>query len=617
MAVLKSPRALDQQLCVDKLINHTQLDLGILDIDSDCLKTVVLASLGAATDAEASLVSIVEKEGGFLLQFKSEHKRDEALSKMRAYGQLPHARAADTVAPARLVPHALSIDCVEWVQHASCERNKDCPFRHPPPVARVPCRHWIRSKGECWYGQHCNFLHPGSAISGDKNAGADGKPSPEDGVARNSIKSRKAAEDSTVDDVLSVNFANTALNASPRKTPTDMFPAPRSESDTSDTIAYRSNAKSPVPDSDSSSNDSNCGDVFGSGMSLDDLPPTATEQQQSPGQWGTPPLQYPPPHHHFSSQPWPIRPAPAGSRGHATGSFPGPPGLHGALNGLHHAHNTPRRMDAHEGHPPVSSSPMSAGSPWGASHHVFVSSSAIPAAASPQSQRRQTTMSSSAVVGSPSLRHAPRHPHAFSTDPHDAIMSSSAPTPFPPDVGHNTGRDAGRRHLHEHSGWSRGHAHNGTGQFGSTCSDGSTLSASFSSADDEVIFGHAENHGRTDYAKDDGNADASDPDVIGRVSSQRRLPFAPSQRAPPDDDDLQWPLSTDQPSDDRSRSRPSGRCSECVYLAEQMVAMQAKLKAVTSLNAQLAQQALHKDEELAQLRAGLTSATTTSKMKHG
>lgn len=334
----------------------------------------------------------------------------QAIAKMRAYGQLPNARAADTVAPARLVPHAVAIDCVEWVQHSSCVRNDGCPFRHPPPVARVPCRHWIRSKGECWYGQHCNFLHPGSAISGEKHASTDSKPATVDTIEDNHRNSLSTGNPST-DNLLAVDSAST-LNiavSSPRKTPTKEMHPTRTASEDSDAGADIENAKSPVPDSDSSSNDSNCGDTFGSGLSLDDLPPQFVDQHHhhpQPFQWGTPPQQHYPLHHHHTSQPWPMRGrAPVEVSGSSPVLHPNNPrgylgGHHGGYDQHDHRHMHPHMPTRADGRPvpPAAASPVSVGSPWSASHHVFVSSSAIPTAASPQSQRRHTAMPPSAVV---------------------------------------------------------------------------------------------------------------------------------------------------------------------------------------------------------------------------
>lgn len=59
----------------------------------------------------------------------------------------------------------------------NCANDENCPFRHPPPVARVPCRHWLRNHGECWYAEHCNFLHPGTAIWSSKKSTHSGDDS--------------------------------------------------------------------------------------------------------------------------------------------------------------------------------------------------------------------------------------------------------------------------------------------------------------------------------------------------------------------------------------------------------------------------------------------------------
>jgi hypothetical protein len=88
--------------------------------------------------------------------------RVQALLAMREYGQLPCTRGAESP-PWRNLTRVHAIDCEAWVHNAKCSMDNVCPFRHPPPVARVPCRHWIRNHGECWYAEHCNFLHPGSA----------------------------------------------------------------------------------------------------------------------------------------------------------------------------------------------------------------------------------------------------------------------------------------------------------------------------------------------------------------------------------------------------------------------------------------------------------------------
>ena len=83
---------------------------------------------------------------------------------MRDYGQIPAVRPAE--APTvRSRARLGAIDCVPWVRDGKCTLEPGCPFRHPPPVARVPCRHWIRNRGECWYAEHCNFLHPGNAVA--------------------------------------------------------------------------------------------------------------------------------------------------------------------------------------------------------------------------------------------------------------------------------------------------------------------------------------------------------------------------------------------------------------------------------------------------------------------
>lgn len=85
-------------------------------------------------------------------------------------------------------------------------------------------------------------------------------------------------------------------------------------------------------------------------------------------------------------------------------------------------------------------------------------------------------------------------------------MSSSAPTRFPV--------DAGRIHTHENTGWPRAHTHAEINPYdGAGGGDGNTLSASFSSADDEIIHGHHTSSGSAD------NADVGDPDVIVRGRS--------------------------------------------------------------------------------------------------
>lgn len=107
---------------------------------------------------------------------------------MRDYGQIPCVRAAET-APVRYRARIGAIDCVAWVQKGKCPCSDmaagtyKCPFRHPPPVARVPCRHWIRNRGECWYAEHCNFLHPGTAAYLSSREGVSSTGNRNDGSA--------------------------------------------------------------------------------------------------------------------------------------------------------------------------------------------------------------------------------------------------------------------------------------------------------------------------------------------------------------------------------------------------------------------------------------------------
>lgn len=107
--------------------------------------------------------------------------RLQAVKATREYGQLPCTRAAESPSWRNLT-RVHAIDCVSWVQGSKCSLDGQCPFRHPPPVARVPCRHWIRNHGECWYAEHCNFLHPGSAAlrthDGRGQHGGDGGSGP-------------------------------------------------------------------------------------------------------------------------------------------------------------------------------------------------------------------------------------------------------------------------------------------------------------------------------------------------------------------------------------------------------------------------------------------------------
>lgn len=126
-------------------------------------------ALDVKADKGAGIVSATSADGGCTVRFKDKLSRDKAVLAMRAYGQLPYVRAAEIKSTLRSRPRIAAIDCISWVSNGKCLWDKTCPFRHPPPVARVPCRHWFRNRGECWYSEHCNFLHPGTAVWVDKS----------------------------------------------------------------------------------------------------------------------------------------------------------------------------------------------------------------------------------------------------------------------------------------------------------------------------------------------------------------------------------------------------------------------------------------------------------------
>eukprot|EP00035_Acanthoeca_spectabilis_P037610 m.46317 g.46317 ORF g.46317 m.46317 type:complete len:422 (-) comp8741_c1_seq1:1759-3024(-) len=151
------------------------------EVTVEVAKAVVVLSLGAATEADAQIVGTVARANGHTIEFASQKARDAAVKATREYGQLPCTRAAESPSWRNLT-RVHAIDCVSWVQGSKCSLDGQCPFRHPPPVARVPCRHWIRNHGECWYAEHCNFLHPGSATlrthDGRGQHGGDGGSGP-------------------------------------------------------------------------------------------------------------------------------------------------------------------------------------------------------------------------------------------------------------------------------------------------------------------------------------------------------------------------------------------------------------------------------------------------------
>mmetsp|Transcript_31069 Transcript_31069/g.43474 ORF Transcript_31069/g.43474 Transcript_31069/m.43474 type:complete len:409 (+) Transcript_31069:1-1227(+) len=137
-----------------------EVDTG--EVSIEVTQAVVMLALGASSEKDAGIINGTKRANGHTIEFTSRETRDAALKAMREYGQLPCTRGAE-MPPWRNLTRVHAIDCVAWVQNGKCSMDGKCPFRHPPPVARVPCRHWIRNHGECWYAEHCNFLHPGSA----------------------------------------------------------------------------------------------------------------------------------------------------------------------------------------------------------------------------------------------------------------------------------------------------------------------------------------------------------------------------------------------------------------------------------------------------------------------
>lgn len=99
--------------------------------------------------------------------FATSDAAQAAVAAMRGFGQIPYARIAGSddgaAAAPRASPRLSAIDCLAGER---CGEGEKCPFRHPPPVARINCRHWVRNGGECWYAEMCNFLHPGTAVWG-------------------------------------------------------------------------------------------------------------------------------------------------------------------------------------------------------------------------------------------------------------------------------------------------------------------------------------------------------------------------------------------------------------------------------------------------------------------
>jgi len=140
------------------------LEVDTAEITIEVSKRVLLQALGATSEKDAQIIGATSRGNGHTVEFACRDARDAAHKAMRVYGQLPCTRPAE-VPPLRTLSRVHAIDCVAWVGTGKCSITPTCPFRHPPPVARVPCRHWIRNHGECWYAEHCNFLHPGSAAA--------------------------------------------------------------------------------------------------------------------------------------------------------------------------------------------------------------------------------------------------------------------------------------------------------------------------------------------------------------------------------------------------------------------------------------------------------------------